>query len=142
VFEPGEPELPGAFNLWRGFTTEPREGDWSLMQAHIRDILCDGNEEHAKFVLDWMAFKLQNPGARPETALLFPGAQGAGKGIVWNTYGELFGPHYQHYNDPEQATGKFNWDLGQSVFVFLDEPAGAEIRRQPTSSRRTSLRQH
>jgi hypothetical protein len=121
IFEPGAPERPGAYNLWRGLTIEPRQGDWHLMEAHIHDILCDGNAAHAKFVLDWMAFKLQNPGARPETALLFSGAQGCGKGIVWNTYGELFGPHYQHYNDPEQATGKFNWDLGQSVFVLLDE---------------------
>jgi hypothetical protein len=123
VFEPAaEPkERPGALNLWQGFAVEPVKGDWHLMQAHIRDVLCAGNETHAAYVLDWMAYGVQHPEVQAEAALCFTGAQGCGKGVVWRAYGRLFDPHFRHFNDPEQITGKFNADLGQCVFTFLDE---------------------
>jgi hypothetical protein len=56
-----------------------------------------------------------------EVALAFTGEQGSGKGVVWRYFGNMFAPHFRHFNDPDQFTGKFNADLGQAVFVFLDE---------------------
>jgi hypothetical protein len=58
IFDPGAPERPGALNLWRGFEVEPKKGDWSLMQDHILNILCDGNQEHYEHVLNWLAFNV------------------------------------------------------------------------------------
>ena len=46
VFDPGasEERTRGKFNLWRGFSVKPREGDCSLYLQHITDIICSGNE--------------------------------------------------------------------------------------------------
>jgi hypothetical protein len=129
VFDPGAPERAGTLNLWRGFAIEPKEGDWSLMQAHIRDILCDGNQEHYEYVLNWFAFNVQFPAKPAQTVLIFKGAQGAGKGVVLTTFGSFFGPHFLHYNDPEQILGKHNADLGTGCFVFLDEAFWGGDRR-------------
>jgi hypothetical protein len=123
VFEPSATpkERPGVLNLWRGFAVEPKKGDWSLMQAHILSILANGNEAHAKYILHWMAYGVQHPEAQAETAMCFAGDEGAGKGVVWRYYGEIFGPHFQHFSEQDQFTGKFNSQLGKAVFVFLDE---------------------
>jgi hypothetical protein len=123
VFEPSATpkEGPGALNLWRGFAVEPKQGDWSLMRDHILNVLANGNGQHAKYILDWMAYCVQHPEVQAEVALAFNGEQGSGKGIVWRYFGNLFKPHFQHFSDPDQFTGKFNAELGKAVFVFLDE---------------------
>jgi hypothetical protein len=123
VFEPSATpkERPGALNLWRGFAVEPKQGDWSLMQSHILNILANGNETHAKYILDWMAYVVQHPEVPAQAALAFTGQQGSGKGVVWRSFGDLFAPHREHFYDQNQFTGKFNANLGKAVFVFLDE---------------------
>ena len=35
---------PDHFNLWRGFAVKPKEGNWSLFKAHLRDKVCGGSE--------------------------------------------------------------------------------------------------
>ena len=123
VFEPSATpkERPGALNLWRGFAVEPKKGDWSLMQDHILNILARGNAEHAKYILDWMAYCVQHPEVPAQTALSFTGLPGSGKGVVWRIFGELFAPHFRHFYEQNQFTGRFNANLGRSVFVLLDE---------------------
>ena len=49
----GLPE--NVLNMWRGFSVEARQGDWHLMQAHIRDVLADGDPEAERYILDWAA---------------------------------------------------------------------------------------
>jgi hypothetical protein len=43
VFKPMGAEIDESsddFNTWRGFRIEPKRGDWSLFQVHLRDIVC------------------------------------------------------------------------------------------------------
>jgi len=35
VFKPKK-EMPGYYNLWKGFTVEPKPGDWSLFKEHLQ----------------------------------------------------------------------------------------------------------
>ena len=42
VFTPGR-EVPGYYNLWRGFAVEPAAGDCSKFVAHILDNVCQGD---------------------------------------------------------------------------------------------------
>jgi Family of unknown function (DUF5906) len=131
VFEPSanlQTRL-GALNLWRGFAVEPKPDDWSLMKTHILTVLAAGNEDHARYILDWMAYCVQHPERQAEVALSFQGEPGCGKGVVWRHFGGLFGPHFRHFNDPDQITGRFNGNLGQSVFVLLDEALWGGDRR-------------
>jgi hypothetical protein len=123
VFEPGALERPGALNLWRGFAVEPRPGSWPLLQNHIRDILADGNEAHADYILNWMAYGVQHPERQAESTLVFVSGQGSGKGVVWEVAdGGLFrSGNYQLFNAVAQITEKFNSDLGQTCFVLMDE---------------------
>ncbi len=109
-------------NLWRGFAVEPKAGDWSKMRDHIHDVIASGNKELADYVLCWLAWAFQNPGARAEASLVLRGTEGTGKGILGNNVSRIFGPHAVHVTDPEQfVTGRFNVHMAGCVFLFADE---------------------
>jgi hypothetical protein len=131
VFEPGGPlEIPGdMLNLWRGFGVEPKQGDWSLMYNHIREVICSGNEEHFQYLIKLLAYKVQHLDRPIGVEVAIRGEEGAGKGFFWRNFGKLFGRHFKHITHSEQITGRFNAVLGDACFVFLDEALWAADRK-------------
>lgn len=76
VFDPTG-RAPGALlNLWTGFGVDPKQGDWSLMKAHILDVIAAGNTEHADYITKWLAWSVQNPGKPAEVAIALVGGKG------------------------------------------------------------------
>ena len=131
VFEPGgPPEVQNdKLNLWRGFGVKPKQGDWSLVCNHIRNVICSGNEEHFRYFIKWMAYAVQHLDTPIGVAVAFIGAQGAGKGVVARTFGKFFGNHFVHITHGDRLTGRFNASLGRSCAVFLDEALWAGDRK-------------
>lgn len=70
VFLPGQGQRPGRFNLWNGFAVKPNEGYCKLFLEHLAEVICDGDEDVARWVLNWLADCVQHPGRRPGTALV------------------------------------------------------------------------
>lgn len=120
VFAPGK-EVPGAYNLWRGFTVEPKEGDCSLYLQHLRNNICNKNVVLYEYLIKWMANCVQFPGTPGHTALVFKGGQGVGKGVAAQGFGRLLGSHFIHLSQPDQLVGKFNEHMETAVFIFADE---------------------
>ena len=121
VFSPEE-DVPGFYNLYRGLGVEPKPGDWSLMQQHIRDVIANGNEEIERYIVAWMADLVQKPGGqRPGTAIVLRGKQGTGKGSFASQLGRIVGPHFLHITNQHQLTGRFNNHLKDALLVFVDE---------------------
>ncbi len=121
IFSPQHP-LDGYYNLWRGFGFEPKKGNWSLLRAHINEIICSGVEGHFKFVMKWMADKVQNPGGeRPGTSIVLRGERGVGKGIFGSGLGKIFGKHHVHITNPRHIIGNFNFHLKDCLLAFVDE---------------------
>ena len=59
-FLPGVTECPeDVYNLWAGWSVEPRAGDWSLTKAHIKDVLCSGNQHRFEYLINWLARAVQ-----------------------------------------------------------------------------------
>lgn len=125
-FLPGQPrEVEGYLNLWRGWAVEPKQGDWSLMQRHIRDVLAGGNEEYADYILNWAAWAVQNPHRPAEAALVFRGEKGVGKGIFGRAMQNLFGSHGLQITHQNNITGRFNGHLRACCLLFADEAISA-----------------
>jgi len=121
-FLPGQSETPeGVFNLWAGWAVTPRPGDWSLMKAHIRDVICSGDQEHFEYVVNWMAKAVQEPATAGEVALVLRGERGTGKGAFARGFGRLFGQHFLHLSHARHLTGNFNAHLRDACLVFADE---------------------
>jgi hypothetical protein len=77
--------VPGAeevidrqLNMWRGFGVEAKPGAWPLMQAHIKTIIAAGDPDSLKYIINWLAWAVQNPGTRAEVALVLHGGKGTG----------------------------------------------------------------
>lgn len=122
TFRPGQPEqVDGYLNLWRGFAVAPRKGDWSRLERHIREVLAAGEEPHAEYILNWIAWTLQNPHRPAEVALVLRGGRGTGKGTLARVIKALFGQHGLQVNSPMQLTGRFNEHLRDCCFLFADE---------------------
>jgi hypothetical protein len=120
TFQPGI-ETPGYFNLWRGFPYPPIQGDWSLMQAHLRTTICRNNDAHYRWLLGWMAAALQHPGRQGEICVVLRGKQGTGKGVFARSFGSLFGQHFIHVSNLRHLVGNFNAHLHDAIVLFADE---------------------
>lgn len=121
TFDPTENCPPSKFNLWRGFAVKPAPGNWQLMDAHLRDVVCRGVEEHYEYLLNWFARMLQFPGEQGEVAVVLRGGKGTGKGTVGNAFAKIFGQHALYLTNSKHLTGQFNGHLRDAVYVFVDE---------------------
>jgi Family of unknown function (DUF5906) len=122
VFDPSTRRTdPGVLNLWHGFAVEPCAGSWALMQAHIRDVICDGDPVVFTYLLDWMADLVQNPARQAEVAVVLRGKEGCGKGTLAKALRHLFGQHGMAISNARHLTGNFNGHLRDVVFLFADE---------------------
>src|SRR5262249_30466115 len=101
----------------------------SLYLSHMTDVVCSGNHEHATYLLDWMAWGVQNPGERAGVAVVLRGDEGVGKGIAIGGYGELFGQHFVQISQASHLTGNFNAHLQACSVLFADEAFFAGDRR-------------
>lgn len=121
VFSPKQATPPGIYNTWRGFACRSVQGDWSLMETHIRDVICSGDSIAAEYLLNWMAFAVQHPDKPAEVAVVLQGNRGTGKGKYANAMAALFGQHATTITHAGHLTGQFNGHLKDCAFLFVDE---------------------
>src|SRR5215467_6796679 len=76
------------------------------MQAHIRDVLANGDPAGESYILSWAAWGIQNPGERVGAVLILRGAEGTGKGVFLHALRDIFGIHGLHESNIERLTGK------------------------------------
>lgn len=119
----GAPE--GWYNLWRGFSVEPREGEpekaFPTFLDHLRTNVANGNPAHFDYIVGWFAHMVQKPEERIGTALVLRGRQGSGKTKVGEAIGSLWGQHYIMTGDNRYITGQFNAHLANCLLLHADE---------------------
>lgn len=121
VFDPSGAEHDGYLNLWKGWAVDAAAGDWSLIRRHIVEVLASGDEEHANYIVRWIAWMLQNPDKPAEVALVLRGEKGVGKGVIGRALGKLAGQHGIHLSSSQLMTGRFNAHMRDCIFLFADE---------------------
>ncbi|MBH0111432.1 hypothetical protein I5E68_00520 [Novosphingobium sp. YJ-S2-02] len=121
VFAPGR-EVPEAYNLWQGFACEALPGDeHEPFLEHLRDNVCQGDNDHFQYLIRWMARAVQNPGEQGHVAVVLRGGRGTGKGSVAQIFGSLWGRHFLHISSAKHLVGQFNAHLRDCVALFADE---------------------
>lgn len=114
--------VDGRLNLWQGYGLEADVlCGWPLLHQHIVDVVCAGNEEHANYLLRWIAWSLQHPTDPAEVVLVLRGRKGTGKGMLGRALSRLFGAHALQISDRKHLVGSFNAHLLQVCFLFADE---------------------
>lgn len=117
------------YNLWRGWSVEPRPGDWSSMKRLVREVLCRGDARAYDYVMRWAAFMVQKPHVPAEVALVFKGPKGVGKGTFGRALKQLAGLHGKQVAQPEHFVGRFNEHLMDCILLFVDEGYWAGDKR-------------
>lgn len=136
VFDPTGEAGDEAINLYSGLSVEPCAGDCTPLLELLEHLCgeCAGTPEAVQavvdWVLDWLAWPLQHPGAKMSSALVFHGPQGAGKNLFFEAVASIYG-RYAVVVGQDQLEDKFNDWASQRLFVIGDEVvARAELFHQ------------
>jgi putative DNA primase/helicase len=122
-FDPTEADTSVKCNLFGGWPTEPRPGRCEALLG-LLEYLCmwERNADDVySWVLKWLAYPLQNRGAKMHSAIVVHGPQGTGKSRFFEVYGKIYGPYSRVLNQ-EALEDKFNADWAEKkLFILADE---------------------
>lgn len=123
-FDPTEKDQRILCNLWGGWPSKPKAGQCDLLLGLLKK-LCEGEEKHNsdllyQWVLKWLAYPLQHPGAKMKTSLIFHGLQGVGKNLFFEAYGAIFDQYHIVVGQAE-LDDKFNDWASAKLFIIADE---------------------
>ena len=138
----GEIECDGVrlFNDWEEPTLKNGRETTELFWQHIRENVCDGNEECFTYFQNWIYDLLANPLHRNGVAVAISGHQGCGKSIVGNILSMCFHPKYvSTLNNSGQLIDKFDAGWKNSILCMLEESTFAGDRKNGVWSKMKDL---
>ena len=116
---------PEVQNLWRGWAVDPGEANIIDPEAwieHVHEVICNGEDAHTKWVLDWCAQMTQEPGTPPGASIVMRSKEGTGKGATVQPLLSLFYPQNRlQISQLDQLVGRFSGHLSSVVLLFSDE---------------------
>lgn len=127
-YDPGCPDVittDGAYNTWHalGWGCEPVEGGIEPWERLFNHVLQEAAEAERKWVRQWMAWPVQNPGGKLSTAVLLWGRQqGTGKTFLGETLSYIYGRNYGTVT-AGQLESAFNEWAECRQFLVADELA-------------------
>jgi hypothetical protein len=127
VFDPTQQvDLDTHINMFEGFPLTPKKDEAKAQLAlALLYSLCSGEancDEVFHWVLCWLAYPLQHPGAKMQTALLFFGEkQGTGKSLFFEGIVKpIYGAHGATGGQHQLETQYTHW-RSQKLFVLFEE---------------------
>jgi putative DNA primase/helicase len=122
-FDPTEKDENVRLNTWLGWPLKPKPGSCERILDLLR-YLCtedERGEEIYRWVLKWMAYPLQHPGAKMGSAIVMHGPQGTGKSTLWHIYARIYGDYATVLNQ-RGLEDRFNADwVDSKLFVLAEE---------------------
>lgn len=123
-FDPGGTDPAVKCNLWGGWETSPQAGDCERL-LELLHYMCNGDAgagaaDLHDWVLKWLAYPIQHPGAKMKTALVMHGPQGVGKNMFFETIMAIYG-RYGRVIDQSALEDKFNDWASRKLFLLADE---------------------
>ena len=121
-FDPSGMDPAVKCNLWNKWPTVPMAGDCSKL-LQLGEYLCSNDARGAEvwqWVLKWLAYPVQHPGAKMQTALVVHGPQGTGKNMFMEAHLKLYG-EYGKVVGQDAIEDKFNDTFSRKLFVIADE---------------------
>lgn len=109
-------------NLWSGWPTTPKAGSCDYLLDLLR-YMCAGDskpEELYRWVIRWLAYPIQHPGAKMKTTVVMHGPQGTGKNMFFEVVMAIYG-EYGRVIDQSAIEDKFNDWASRKLFLIADE---------------------
>lgn len=130
VFDPtGKADPDETVNLYHGFGMSPKPGKCERILELLHH-LCGGDAEVMAWVLRWIAYPLQNKGAKMRTSIIIHGDEGSGKNLFWeNVVRRIYG-EYGGVIGNAQIESQFNEWASKKLFFVADEVVTRNELRQ------------
>ena len=119
------------YNLWAGFSAEKMTTDLSdeaVRGGLVRilkhfEMICSGEAKSYNFLLDLIAHAVQHPDKKLGVVICLVGAQGCGKGTVWDIIERLVGGSgcFTTKKPERDVFGHFNGRMKDAFFVRMAE---------------------
>lgn len=121
-FDPVGTDKKVICNLYGGWPTEPKQGNCTKLLELLRYLCSEESnaEEVFNWVIKWLSYPIQNPGAKMQTALVFHGPQGTGKNLFFESIMAIYG-EYGRIVDQAAIEDKFNDWASRKLFMIADE---------------------
>lgn len=131
VFDPTECCSPLMLNLYDGFHVEPniRGAAGCLRIRKHLGLLCNEREDEYLFLLRWIAYPLQYPGAKMATAVVMFGAEGPGKSLLWEQVVRRIYGEYGTTIGQAQLESQFTGWQSRKLFALAEEVVSREEMR-------------
>ncbi len=111
-------------NLWAGWPTKPKPGRCEKLLELLRHMCAAESGKSAEdlyqWVLRWLAYPLQHPGAKLKSTIVVHGPQGTGKNMFFEAYMAIYG-RYGRMLDQDALEDKFNDWASRKLFLIADE---------------------
>jgi putative DNA primase/helicase len=121
-FDPGESDPRITCNLWGGWPSAAKAGKCDLL-LDLLAYMC-GNESNSRalyeWVLRWVAYPIQHPGAKMKTTVVVHGPQGTGKNLFFESVMAIYGK-YGRILDQDALVDKHNDWASRKLFLIADE---------------------
>lgn len=121
-FDPAGEDKNIKCNLWAGWPTEPKSGKCETL-LELLEYMCnpdDGGRELYDWVLKWLAYPIQHPGAKMRSTVVVHGPQGTGKNLFFESVMSIYG-QYGRTIDQSAIEDKFNDWASRKLFLIADE---------------------
>lgn len=131
LFDPTERCGPTMLNLYDGFKMVPSESGEAGCQrilAHLKR-LCGERDDEYQFVLRWIAYPLQNPGAKMATSIVMFGAEGPGKSLVWEKVVKRIYGEYGVTIGQAQLESQFTGWQSRKLYALAEEVVSRQEMR-------------
>lgn len=119
---------PDKYNLFKGYPISPVAGDVKPFLNHVREVICAGNEDVFKYLIEYLAHMLQKPDEKPSVAIVLKSVEGTGKGAFVQPLTQMHGQYAVQTNGADLITGRFNSVVANKVLIFADEVSLTDAR--------------
>ncbi len=130
VFDPSMTCDPAThINLFGGFGMVPKKGQCDLILDLLAH-LCGADSDVLTWVIRWLAYPLQHPGAKMSTSLVLHGDEGSGKNLIFELcVAKIYGEYACTIGNAELEDKHNTW-ASRKQFVLCDEVVTrAELRQ-------------
>lgn len=122
-FDPTGADRDVKLNTWKGWPMDPKPGCCDRLLELIQ-YLCSAEanaREVCDWLLKWMAYPLQHPGAKMSSAVIMHGPQGTGKSTVFQCLAKIYGDYATVLNQ-RGLEDRFNADwVDSKLFILAEE---------------------
>lgn len=119
-FDPTMADPTVQLNTWRGWPMQPKAGSCEVILDLLR-YLCT-EDRIFRWLLCWMAWPLQHPGAKLGSAVIMHGPQGTGKSVIFNRVMATIYGDYATVLNQRGLEDRFNADwIDSKLYMCAEE---------------------